>query len=105
MFNGHLGLPLVLSGNAAAIKMTRANAAAFDEIADRVSQWGGLASSNDADIPLIGMEHGVEGVEAYRMLVAYGSRGSIRTSVKLLDVARGLAGPGGGGQRSPPRKR
>ena len=94
-FNEHYGLPIVLCGNHAAIKMTRANEAVFDQINDRVAKIYDLEPPAPTDVQLIAIEHGVEGAEAYRLFERYGAETSIRRTVKLLEVARVIVGQEG----------
>lgn len=93
--NEHAGLPLVLCGNRAAIVQTRANASIFDQIDDRVDIWLNLDKPTRDDIQRIAIEHGVDGIDAYRLLEDIGISISIRRVVKLLEIARDIVGPSG----------
>lgn len=91
----HTKMPIVLVGNPAAIKQTQANTAVFDQIEDRVARWVRLERPLPEDIQSIGIDHGVEGADAYDALIAYGVHFTIRKTVRLLQTARQMAGDKG----------
>lgn len=91
----HTKMPIILVGNPAAIKRTQANTAVFDQIEDRVGRWVRLERPLPEDIQSIGIDHGVEGKDAFDVLVAYGMHFTIRKAVRLLQTARAIAGDKG----------
>lgn len=88
------GIPLVLCGNPAAIKRTNAAAAAFDQIADRVSKWVELGRPPPEDIRDVAMSWGVEGNKAFEAVIAYGRRTSLRSMVRLLKMCNSITAGG-----------
>lgn len=88
----HTHVPLVLCGNAAALKRTASAAAAFDQIEDRVGKWVELVRPAADDIRDIAMAWGVEGVESFDAIVTYGQKMTIRKTVRLLRICREITG-------------
>lgn len=86
--NEHCGIPVVLVGNNAALKRTRANEAAYDQIEDRVAKWYDLQKPIAEDIIAIARRWGVEGKDSLEALVAYGLPRTIRQVALVLRTAR-----------------
>jgi len=87
-FNEHSDVPIVLVGNNAALKRTRANEAAYDQIEDRVAKWYDLQKPIAEDIIAIARRWGVDGKEALNALVVYGLPRTIRQVALVLRTAR-----------------
>lgn len=86
--NEHCGLPVVLVGNNAALKRTRANEAAFDQIEDRVAKWFDLQKPIADDIVAIAQKWGVQDKGGLDALVTYGLPRTIRQVAHVLRTAR-----------------
>lgn len=93
-FNDHCDMPIVLVGNNAALKRSRANEAAYDQIEDRVAKWYDLQKPIAADIVAISRRWGVDGQAALDALVAYGLPRTIRQVALVLRTARAGVEPG-----------
>ncbi len=88
-------LPVVLAGNEYAVKRTRANAAAFDQVSSRVGRWLRFRGVSETDLIAFCVDHNVEGRDAYDLIVRFGKRRFLREVVKLLAEARQFAGEKG----------
>jgi DNA transposition AAA+ family ATPase len=86
--NEHCGIPVVLVGNNAALKRTRANEAAYDQIEDRVAKWYDLQKPIAEDIVAIARQWGVAGKDSLDALVAYGLPRTVRQVALVLRTAR-----------------
>jgi DNA transposition AAA+ family ATPase len=87
-------LPIILAGNEYALKRTRANAAAFDQIDSRTDKLH-LSGSSEADVQAFCIDRNVEGCDAFELAARFGLQRSLRELVKMLDEARRFAGPTG----------
>jgi hypothetical protein len=87
-------LPLTFIGNPAVLKRRRSEAAAFDQIEDRII-YKRTIEVTAADIEAFGVEYNLEGRDAYAALVRYGEATSLRQVAALLVRARLCAGPKG----------
>lgn len=84
-------LPMVLVGNNAALKRTRANSAAYDQIEDRVTKIVDLEKVRASDIEAIARQWGVTDSTALARLVAFGEPTTIRQVSHVLRAARAVA--------------
>lgn len=87
-FNEHCDIPIVLVGNNAALKRTRANEAAYDQIEDRVAKWYDLQKPIAEDIIAIARRWGVESKDGLDALVTYGLPRTIRQVALVLRTAK-----------------
>jgi DNA transposition AAA+ family ATPase len=88
-------LQVIFAGNSHALKRTRANASAIEQIRSRVSTWVTIDGVTEADIVEFGVNANVEGKDAYALLSRYGLKTSLREVVRLLEAARACAGKSG----------
>jgi len=86
------GLPIIFAGNDHALKKTRANAAAFDQIASRIAKHLRIKGITAGDIDAFGIEFNVEGKDAYEALRHFGAGRNCRDLMNLLEEAHRLAG-------------
>jgi hypothetical protein len=86
--NERAGLPIVLVGNMAALKRTSSNAAAFDQIEDRITKFYDLEKTSQTDIAAVAKEWGVNDAMSMKIVLAYGKDKSLRTVSKFLQLAR-----------------
>jgi hypothetical protein len=88
-------LPVVLAGNEYALKKTRANAAAFDQVESRIGRFVRFKGVTEGDLAAFCAEHNVEGPDAHKLVIRFGSTRFLREVMKLLGEARQFAGATG----------
>lgn len=89
------GFALVLAGNSERIMSSgsgKKDVKALQQIEDRIGMRVALPSLNDADCEQIGVAYGVEGMDAYKAIKAFGGNTNVRNLVRLLRYAKRLAG-------------
>ncbi len=91
-YHDQFGLPIVFAGNDHALKRTRANEAAYDQIASRIAKHVRIRALMPGDIDAFGVEVNVEGRDAYELLRRFADGRNCRDLVNLLEEARRLAG-------------
>lgn len=84
-------LPIAFVGNPAVLKRRRSEAAAFDQISDRLFYRETIEITAE-DVQAFGVEFNLEGREAYALLVRFGLATSLRQVAALLRSARVRAG-------------
>jgi hypothetical protein len=93
-------LPLTLACNPAVLKRRRSEAAAFDQISDRLVYRETITVTKEA-VQLFGTAFNVEGMDAYEALVRFGLATSLRQVDALLRKAWQCAGGGSAAIRLP----
>ncbi len=88
-------LPIVLAGNEHALKKTRANAAAYDQIRSRMTKHVQIRAMSTGDVEAFCVDWNVEGREGYAAMQAFGAGRNCREIDKLLIQARQFAGATG----------
>lgn len=89
------GFALVLSGNSERIVSSgsgKKDVKALQQIEDRIGMRVALPPLDDGDCEQIGVAYGVEGMDAYRAIKAFGTQTNVRALVRLLQQAKRLAG-------------
>lgn len=89
------GFALVLSGNSERIVSSgsgKKDVKALQQIEDRIGMRVALPPLYDVDCEQIGAAYGVEGMDAYKAIKAYGTQTNVRALVRLLKQAKRLAG-------------
>jgi DNA transposition AAA+ family ATPase len=69
-------LPLVLAGNSHALKRTRANASAIEQVRNRIGRWVVIDGVSADDIREFAVDANVEGRDAHELIVHYGRQAS-----------------------------
>ena len=90
----YCGLPVIFCGNPQTLKRTKAKAAAFDQLQSRFGKIVDLKQPIDQDFIEFGIAANVSGNDAYKALVSYGKRTTMREVGTLLEAARSIAKPG-----------
>lgn len=86
-------VPLVLAGNRERLAKTRkTDSVALEQIRSRIGWRVQLGKPNAADCESIGIEHNVEGKEAYAALASFGAGTNLRELVRLLQEAKVCTG-------------
>lgn len=89
------GIPIVAVGNSQVLKRQRAHGAVFDQLTDRFGPPLEIKGITRGDVHAFGTAHGVEGEDAYELLIRYGLEAqSLRQVLRLLTPAGELAGEG-----------
>ncbi len=80
-------IPLILSGNPERLARTKADKMAYEQIRSRVGPVIEIYPPAKEDCERLGAAYKVEGMDAYRDLVTFGSGKTVREICRLLDEA------------------
>lgn len=87
------GFALVLAGNSERITSSgKKDVPALQQIEDRIGVRVALPPLDEADCIAIGSAYGVEGMDAYRAITAFGTQKNVRALARLLQQAKRLTG-------------
>ncbi|WP_348639894.1 AAA family ATPase [Rhizobium sp. FY34] len=87
------GFALVLGGNSERIISSgKKDVKALQQIEDRIGMRVALPALDGRDCVEIGAAYGVEGMDAYKAISAFGTQTNVRALVRLLQYAKRLAG-------------
>lgn len=87
------GFALVLAGNSERIMSSgKKDVKALQQIEDRIGVRVALPPLDDDDCVAIGSAYGVEGMDAYRAVTAFGTGTNVRALARLLQQAKRLTG-------------